>query len=109
MDQTHLQALLIDLIASWENEVIEFKQAGKDYSTDDIGKYFSALANEANLREEEAACWFLGFITKHSKLSAPTIGCNLSDCKARRCRLLKIQSQVSLFAIFMNFKIPVGE
>ena len=64
MDQTHLQALLIDLIASWENEVIEFKQAGKEYSTDDIGKYFSALANEANLREEEAAWLVFGVHNK---------------------------------------------
>ncbi len=64
MDQTHLQALLISLIASWENEVIEFKQAGKDYSTDDIGKYFSALANEANLRGEEAAWLVFGVHNK---------------------------------------------
>ena len=64
MDQTHLQMLLNTLIASWENEVIEFKQAGKDYSTDDIGKYFSALANEANLRGEEAAWLVFGVHNK---------------------------------------------
>ena len=64
MDKTHVQALLTDLIASWENEVIEFKQAGKDYSTDDIGKYFSALANEANLRGEEAAWLVFGVHNK---------------------------------------------
>jgi len=64
MDKTHLQALLSDLIASWENEVIEFKQAGKDYSSDDIGKYFSALANEANLRGEEAAWLVFGVHNK---------------------------------------------
>lgn len=45
-----LGVLLERLIASWENEVVEFKQAGSDFSTDDIGKYLSALANEANLR-----------------------------------------------------------
>ena len=45
-----LRVLLERLIASWENEVVEFKQAAGDFSTDDIGKYFSALANEANLR-----------------------------------------------------------
>ena len=39
-----------NLITTWENEVVEFKQASDGYSTDDIGKYFSALANEANLR-----------------------------------------------------------
>ena len=64
MDQTHLQTLLNNLIASWENEVIEFKQAGKEYSTDDIGKYFSALANEANLRGEEAAWLVFGVHNK---------------------------------------------
>lgn len=42
--------LLDHLLASWESEVVEFKQACGDYSTNDIGKYFSALANEANLR-----------------------------------------------------------
>jgi hypothetical protein len=42
--------LLDNLVTTWENEVVDFKQASNGYSTDDIGKYFSALANEANLR-----------------------------------------------------------
>jgi len=50
MDSAALTALLDELISTWENEVVEFKQAGDGFSTDDIGKYFSALANEANLR-----------------------------------------------------------
>ena len=49
MTQSDLIQRLDNLIATWENEVVEFKQAGNNYSTDDIGKYFSALANEANL------------------------------------------------------------
>lgn len=59
MNQLALTQLLNSLIATWENEVAEFKQAGNDYSTDDIGKYFSALANEANLRG--ADCGWLVF------------------------------------------------
>lgn len=50
MDQVELTQLLDGMIATWENEVVEFKQANDNFSTDDIGKYFSALANEANLR-----------------------------------------------------------
>ncbi|CDO79144.1 ATP-binding protein [Pseudomonas aeruginosa] len=50
MTQPDLSQRLDSLVATWENEVVEFKQAGDNYSTDDIGKYFSALANEANLR-----------------------------------------------------------
>jgi len=46
-----LNALLSDLISKpSENEVFEFKSATKDYSFDKLGKYFSALSNEANLR-----------------------------------------------------------
>jgi ATP-dependent DNA helicase RecG len=50
MDHAALVQILDKLIATWENEVVEFKQAGKDYDTDKIGEYFSALSNEANLR-----------------------------------------------------------
>jgi len=48
-----LHSLLPTLISQWENEVIEFKNAGDSYATSDIGKYFSALSNEANLRDME--------------------------------------------------------
>lgn len=64
MNYTELHELLDQLIASWENEVIEFKQAGKDYPTDKIGEYFSALANEANLRGVEKAWLVFGINNK---------------------------------------------
>lgn len=53
MDSLELKAILERLIATWENEVVEFKQTGNDYDTDKIGEYFSALSNEANLRGAE--------------------------------------------------------
>lgn len=64
-DSRHeLLTLLEALIVEWENEVVEFKQAGKDYSTDKIGEYFSALANEANLRGLEKAWLVFGVSNK---------------------------------------------
>ena len=60
MEQPELKSLLADLIATWENEVVEFKQAGNDYKTDTIGEYFSALSNEANLRGAERAWLVFG-------------------------------------------------
>ncbi len=37
-----------------ETEIVEFKGSVNDnYSTSDIGKYFSALSNEANLKNAE--------------------------------------------------------
>jgi ATP-dependent DNA helicase RecG len=53
MTQDKHHALLNRLIDGWENEIVEFKQAGNDYDTDKIGRYFSALSNEANLRSHE--------------------------------------------------------
>lgn len=37
------------LIEHAENEVVEFKKAERNFDIDDLGKYFSALSNEANL------------------------------------------------------------
>ncbi|QQK63795.1 hypothetical protein F8A90_06405 [Cobetia sp. cqz5-12] len=55
MDEQALKQLLHSLIERWESEVVEFKRGGKGFSTSDLGKYLSALANEANLRACESA------------------------------------------------------
>ena len=47
---SELCEVLIKLIKNWETEVVEFKEAGKDYDKNKIGKYFSAISNEANLK-----------------------------------------------------------
>ena len=64
MDQAALSTLLDGLIATWENEVVEFKQAGNDYDSDKIGEYFSALSNEANLRVVDRAWLVFGVHNK---------------------------------------------
>jgi len=45
-----LTELLDRLLAGWENEVVEFKEAARQFSADKTGEYVSALSNEANLR-----------------------------------------------------------
>lgn len=45
-----LCSVLNQLILSWESEVVEFKEAGKNYDKNRIGQYFSAISNEANLK-----------------------------------------------------------
>ena len=52
MRPEELKALLHTLLSNWEDEVVEFKRGGKGFSTGEIGEYFSALANEANLRRQ---------------------------------------------------------
>ena len=50
-----------------ENEVVEFKEAKNTFHSDDIGKYFSALANEANLKGH-AAAWLVFGVTDAGKI-----------------------------------------
>lgn len=68
MEQSLLKVRLEKLIAAWENEVAEFKQAGDGFSTDEIGRYFSALANEACLRAEEPAWLVFGVNNRARKV-----------------------------------------
>lgn len=55
-----LSAKLEALISGWEGECVEFKDANDNFPTSDIGKYFSALANEANLRGVESGWLVFG-------------------------------------------------
>jgi ATP-dependent DNA helicase RecG len=46
-----LRVILSDFLSEpCETEIFEFKSANNDYSFEKLGKYFSALSNEANLR-----------------------------------------------------------
>ena len=55
-----LKEKIFQMIESFESEVIEFKEARTNYSFNDIGKYFSALSNEANLRGLQEAWLVFG-------------------------------------------------
>ena len=55
-----IQIKVRELIESFEDEVVEFKEANSNYSFRDIGKYFSALSNEANIREKQEGWLIFG-------------------------------------------------
>ena len=68
MTSEELRNLLTALVSGWENEVVEFKEGGAGFSTHDLGKYFSALAKEANLRGVERAWLVFGVHNKSRKV-----------------------------------------
>lgn len=68
MSPAELQHQLDSLIADWESECVEFKDANDNYSTTDIGKYFSALSNEANLCSRDAGWLVFGVDNKTRKI-----------------------------------------
>lgn len=41
------------LMERWEYEIVEFKEAKSSFDTDKIGRYFSAISNEANLKQQQ--------------------------------------------------------
>ena len=47
---TLLKEKIMQIIDEFESEVVEFKEARSNYPFNEIGKYFSALSNEANIR-----------------------------------------------------------
>ena len=56
--------IFTNLIQHKESEVVEFKKAENNFDFDDLGKYFSALSNEANLRGLECAWLIFGYDEK---------------------------------------------
>lgn len=62
------------LKAKTETEVLEFKEAKSNYDTNKLGKYFSALSNEANLAKKDRA--YLLFGVKNDKT---IVGTSISD------------------------------
>ena len=72
MTPDQLRHQLDALLAGWENECVEFKDANDNFPTSDIGKYFSALSNEANLRVREAGWLVFGVDNKTRKVIGTT-------------------------------------
>ena len=65
---TSLEYLHSLLALPHETEWLEFKEAKRDFHFDDLGKYFSALSNEAFLKEREYGWLVLGVSDDHSVL-----------------------------------------
>lgn len=59
--------LLADMMVRWEDELVEFKEATGQYSSDKAGQYFSAISNEANLRHQQYGWFVLGVSEKENK------------------------------------------
>jgi ATP-dependent DNA helicase RecG len=68
-DSPHVEQyeILQVLMANWENEVVEFKEAKGQYSEEKIGQYFSAISNEANLKNQQYGWLVLGISEKKGK------------------------------------------
>lgn len=61
---SEMPSLIRSLLSDVETEVVEYKEAKRGYDFEKIGKYFSALSNEANLRNAECGWLVFGVTDK---------------------------------------------
>lgn len=64
---SEMPALVRSLLADVETEVVEYKEAKRNFDFEKLGKYFSALSNEANLRNAECG-WLLFGVTNKREI-----------------------------------------
>ena len=64
-----LNKILDELLLNPENECVEFKKAKNNFDIDNLGKYFSALGNEANLKSKQYSWIVFGVDDKSHELT----------------------------------------
>ena len=72
-----------------ETEIVEFKEAKNDYNFEKIGKYFSALSNEANLNNQPESWLIFGVKDKPKQIIGSSYRHN------NRASLDKLKSEVA--------------
>ena len=86
-----------------ENEVVEFKKAETNFDVDELGKYFSALSNEANLREREFGWIVFGVWDKKHQV----IGTSFKNSEVALNKLKQDMSQHTTDGLIFREIIPV--
>ena len=94
--QKEMENLLKALIDNWEDEVVEFKEAGKDYDKEKIGQYFSALSNEANLRSLQYGWLVFGVCNKSREI----VGSDYRNTEGLKTLKYEIAQNISVFLQF---------
>jgi ATP-dependent DNA helicase RecG len=88
MSEQELNKILSDaILLPAENEIIEFKEAKESYDFGKIGKYFSALSNEANLKGKPCA-WLIFGVDRHQSITG-------SHYRIERKKLDSLKKEIS--------------
>src|SRR6185437_7454660 len=75
-----------------ETEWVEFKEAKNNYDFDDLGKYFSSLSNEANLKGQSFG-WLI-FGVKDKPIPRPIVG---SQFRPQRPDLDSLKQEIAAY------------
>ena len=94
-----LEQILHRLLATGENEIIEFKEGGKHFKLCDIARYFSALSNEANLLGAQCAWLVFGVRDKGRQIVGTSYGKAKGALNALRLQIRQATGSVTFSAI----------
>jgi ATP-dependent DNA helicase RecG len=72
-----------------ETEVVEFKEAKNNYHFDKIGKYFSALSNEANLKGKPYAWMIFGVENTHHNIVGSSFRSSRKDLDSLKSEIAR--------------------
>ena len=86
-----------------ENEIVEFKKAETGFDIDELGKYFSALSNEANLRERECGWIVFGVWDKKHEI----VGTSFKDGESALNKLKQDMSQHTSDGLIFRDIVPI--
>ncbi len=108
-DDDILIQTLHGLIKSWETEIIEFKEAKGNFDDDRLGRYFSAISNEANLRYQQHGWLVFGVREKDRVIVGTNYKLGTSLQKMKHTISLNTTDGITFNEIFEIFPVVEGE
>lgn len=105
MTQEEIYEIFNKLRYHYENEVVEFKKAEYNFDFDDLGKYFSALSNEANLRDKDFAWLVFGVENKSRKIIGTTYKNSMTSLQKLKHDLAQHTTDRNTFRDIFELKV----
>ncbi len=91
-----------------ETEIVEFKEAKESYDFRKLGKYFSALSNEANLKGQPYAWLVFGIENKRHAVVGSNFRPNRKDLDSLKSEIAeKITNRITFIEIY-ELELPEG-
>ncbi len=109
MKKEELKRLLDELrFLPTETEWVEFKEAKKTFHFNNIGKYFSALSNEANLKNKECGWLIFGIENKSRKVVNTRFRSNRADLDSLKSEIASKTTNRITFIEIHELHLPEG-
>ena len=100
---------LFELMERWEDEIVEFKAKRGNIDDDQLGRYFSAISNEANLKDQQHGWLILGVQEKTHEIVGTNYKNGPSLQKMKHTISLNTTDGITFIEIYEIFPHVDGE